>query len=508
MRVRVLALAVFVIVAGRSLPTNADADARLPDVALLDADNARLDAAKDALAISHSVTNEGSLPSELDYETKSPDENDVRVEVVDDQERADEVWATLSSLDASTMAERSVLRIALRRPRPGLAFRSRFVRLVGDAVDLHAPSTEAQTLLVALRDHVRVRYESARGVVERTLRVGAAGDADSPRAARLARLTVHVLRAEAEGPAVVGDGVDGALRILRDQVRVANEIWLQCGVTFGEPAQLAVEVSAPPPPSLVAIADGDGLPARGDGVVRLRADEKRIGPIPMRARATPRQTADELAKALREAGFSPQVSDNPKTRFGADESADVLVRRRDGSLAELRADDGRPIGSDSRQSVQIAAVDLLDGLAEFDNMNAHSGTTEERALVKALSDDDPSTIDLFVVNRFTDATRQGEAFIAMKGAAIVNTVILDRQGLRHLPLAWTLAHEVGHVLLQDPLHPDNIGPDRPWLLMDADNTRGTVLGPKRLRAEDCTRARERSTRGQWPLLVPYDAATR
>jgi hypothetical protein len=56
------------------------------------------------------------------------------------------------------------------------------------------------------------------------------------------------------------------------------------------------------------------------------------------------------------------------------------------------------------------------------------------------------------------------------------------------------------VLLDDALHPDNIGPDRPWLLMDADNGRGTVNGPKRLRADDCARMRARAG----GLLTPYD----
>jgi hypothetical protein len=76
--------------------------------------------------------------------------------------------------------------------------------------------------------------------------------------------------------------------------------------------------------------------------------------------------------------------------------------------------------------------------------------------------------------------------------------------LRHLPLAWTLAHELGHELMNDPLHPDNIGPDRPWLLMDADNGRGTVDGPKRLRAEDCERVRQAAISATTPLLLPFD----
>jgi hypothetical protein len=42
--------------------------------------------------------------------------------------------------------------------------------------------------------------------------------------------------------------------------------------------------------------------------------------------------------------------------------------------------------------------------------------------------------------------------------------------------------------------------------MDADNGRGTVDGPKRLREEDCQRARAASRDAKHPLLTPYDAA--
>jgi len=113
---------------------------------------------------------------------------------------------------------------------------------------------------------------------------------------------------------------------------------------------------------------------------------------------------------------------------------------------------------------------------------------------------------LFIVNSFTHGTRQGEAFIAASAGPITNTVLLDRNGLRQRQTAWTMAHELGHVLLNQPLHPDNVGSDLPMLLMDSDNNRGTVNGPKRLLANDCLRARyESSSRADPPLLRPYDA---
>ncbi len=96
------------------------------------------------------------------------------------------------------------------------------------------------------------------------------------------------------------------------------------------------------------------------------------------------------------------------------------------------------------------------------------------------------------MNRFTAGTRQGEAFIEADGNAIVNAVVLDRNGVRQEREAWTQSHEVGHILLDQPFHPDNVGPDRPWLLMDADSSQGLVTGPKRISWDECYRVRERS----------------
>jgi hypothetical protein len=169
------------------------------------------------------------------------------------------------------------------------------------------------------------------------------------------------------------------------------------------------------------------------------------------------------------------------------------VRTRAGALATLSQTAGTLLSTDSQQSVQIGGVQLEDGLEQFDNMNAGSGTLEERTLVKTLADGSPSTIDLFVVNRFSAAERQGEAFIRADGSAMENTIILDRSAVRFERQAWVQAHELGHVLMNEPFHPDNFGRDRPSLLMDSDARAGKISGPKRLRDADCDRARRRAS---------------
>jgi hypothetical protein len=212
-------------------------------------------------------------------------------------------------------------------------------------------------------------------------------------------------------------------------------------------------------------------------------------------------TALAIAEAVTQIGYRARVTENAPTEFGAGRSADVVVRDVAGRLVELAPVDSAPLSTDAQQSVRLGVVDLGDGLREFDNMTAMAGTLEERALVKTLGDEDPATIDLFIVNRFGGGTRQGEAFIEGDGGAITNTLILDRTGIRQEREAWTQAHELGHILLNQPFHPDNVGPDRPWLLMDSDNSAGLVTGPKRLTPEECARARRESGVESLPTLL-------
>ena len=107
------------------------------------------------------------------------------------------------------------------------------------------------------------------------------------------------------------------------------------------------------------------------------------------------------------------------------------------------------------------------------------------------------------INRFVNRARQGEAFIEADGSAMANTLIFDRNAVRFERQAWVQAHELGHVLLDEAFHPDNIGIDRPWLLMDADARQGRVTGPKRISDAECTKARRRSGPGAYPVLLRF-----
>ncbi|MDB4930629.1 MAG: hypothetical protein JWM10_3113, partial [Myxococcaceae bacterium] len=208
---------------------------------------------------------------------------------------------------------------------------------------------------------------------------------------------------------------------------------------------------------------------------------------------------------LRARGYTARVTTNPRTTYGAEPSADVVVLDRGGRWTNLSAAPGAALSTDRRQGALLASVDFSDGVEEFNNQNSTSGTLEERALIKPLIDDDPTTMEMIVINRFARGTRIGEAFVRGDGGSIGNGFLIDRAGIAAEREAWTQSHEAGHILLDQPWHPDNMGPDRPWLLMDADASLGTVAGPKRLSTEECARLRTRNGPGaSAPLMQRYD----
>jgi hypothetical protein len=375
----------------------------------------------------------------------------------------------------------------------GLAARSPFVRLVSDDMDRSIPTLQGQLLRVALGDRVRARWRGA--AVE--LPVGRSG----PQGDVLhARFDVVVLRLERGGRPVVGNDDAEAIAIARRQVQIANEVYAQCGVSWGEPGRTRIRLVDPPRATLLAVSDGDGLSALG-GEVRLRVGGRAIRPLTTRPGWTPRETAVAIAERIRALGIRAIVTENSRTDPGAAPSADVVARGPHDEVLSFERDGEAPFTTDGRQTLVLGSVDLADLLDDFDNMTASSGTLEERTLYKTFTDGDPETIDMYLVNRFASGGRQGEAFIEGDGSSVVNAVILDRSGLRQERESWTQAHEAGHVLLDQAFHPDNAGPDRPWLLMDADASLGAVSGPKRLGEDECARLRSESGPDGSPALL-------
>jgi hypothetical protein len=483
--------------AGRSQAQDEAAQLRL-----LDAESKPLDAQRDALGISRHITHDLSLPRAQSAGEKSLDPDNFRIELSDPDEPRDVVYAQLSALADDGLRHGLLRHIPLRRLAGSARFRSPFIRLVSDATDASAPDVGLQLLRAQLRDRVVVSLGPARpDGPTAELRVGREGSGHAARDALRGTLRIMVLRAARGGRPVLGESDAQALELARRQVEIANEIWAQCFIDFGAPEAAQVSVVDPPEPALLAISDLDGLPARGDGAITFRAGGKRIGPVALHRGELPEQTGAEIARVLRERDFVPELSINPRADHAAQRSADLSVRYRRGKLVALTADPELPLSSDAQQRASIGGVDLADGIDEFDNTISALGTLEERTLVKLLADADPTSIEVLLVNRFVNRDRQGEAFIEADGSSMANTLIFDRNAVRYERQAWVQAHELGHVLLDEPFHPDNLGPDRPWLLMDADARQGRVLGPKRLTEDECEKARRRSGPDARPPLL-------
>ena len=198
---------------------------------------------------------------------------------------------------------------------------------------------------------------------------------------------------------------------------------------------------------------------------------------------SPVSVALRLAQALGAGGKAPHVFENQRAGGDALASADVLL---DGPRRWQRSVAG-PLSNDPTLPVCLGEVDLSDGVTHFGDNDAFVGTLEERALLRSFDDGDPRSVEVLVVPELDGGRRIGESFIVSPGSSLSNTVIIDRSAIEAGARSFALAHELGHVLLAMPGHPDDFGVDQSWSLMDADVADGSIFGPRRLSLADCER---------------------
>ncbi|HRG99275.1 MAG TPA: hypothetical protein PLR99_23660, partial [Polyangiaceae bacterium] len=387
--------------------------------------------------------------------------------------------------------------------------RSRPLRVVIDRVDRQHPSSAGRSLLGEVGGLVVV----ARGGQKLTsIHVGgprAAGRGGEPPVAGRYRLHVRatVFRAEKTGKPGIFRNEAEALGEARADLDDAAVLWAQCGITLHGDAPADVRIAAPPPPYLVSFGTDLGLPSTG-GVLRVRVEGRPVVFVVPPGKA-PDEVARLFALEVQRAGFRAVVSRNARITPGAAGSADVLISRAEGrgAAALARVEPDGMLCTDSTLSVAIGAVDLSDGLAHFGDMDSPAGSLEERSLVKSLEDADPRVVQLVYVPYFLGGGRVGESFIFGDGSSVKNVIIVDRSGVRARRSSHVVAHELGHVLLDVPGHPDDFGRDTPSLLMDSDASDASVYGPRRLTDEECARVRaEAGPRAKVPLLEPWPFA--
>lgn len=292
------------------------------------------------------------------------------------------------------------------------------------------------------------------------------------------------------------------LSLVEGEVARAAAVWGQCGIEWGPTAKLDLRSVELARTTSLSVGCGLGLPASG-GEIALG-----VGGVVLRERTqrgeSPAQVGSRLAHRLQDAGLPVQRFHNPRSRAGAYASVDLLVGAASESGPGFSRVGDAPLCTDQTLGLCVRTVDLLDGLSYFGDATAGVGTDEERALLDAVVDRDPTSIDIVVVPAFTRDRRLGESFIVADETRFANTLVLSYAAFTLGARSQTLAHELGHVLLQQPGHPDDFGRDRSWLLMDSDALDASPLGPRRLTIEDCDRAVEKSgPQSAIPLLVEW-----
>ncbi len=377
------------------------------------------------------------------------------------------------------------------------------LRFVVDDVDRDHPLVADRSIRAEVGGAIVFRADGRKAQMIRVL--GPRSSPVGPIARFRATLRPFVVRVSPGGAPAIGGTDAGAVEALRNELAAASAIWGQCGITFGEVRRLDVKLIDPPPSHLVALGDDLGIPASG-GEIHLRADGKSMV-VPTAPGETPDRVATNVARSAERIGLVSVISPNASIGPGLGPSVDVSLRRKDRTLVSVEAEPGEPLSTDPTLSVRIGSVDLADGLQHFTDMDSMAGTLEERTLLKAIDDGDPTTIEVVVVPLFAGGGRIGESFIGSDLSSVRNVVLLDRAGIRSRKSSLALAHELGHVLMDLPGHPDDYGFDTPTLLMDSDAADASPFGPRRIPVEQCARVlRQAGPNARMPLLSAWPLA--
>ncbi len=365
----------------------------------------------------------------------------------------------------------------------GVAFRSRYLRLVTDETDKAALPN--QTLLVTdmtdqgddtveiLEQAVRATYvlqrcPAALCEVSRTIPVGLT---DAQRPSRITgptnsvaetkprnflNIAVHILNATAGGGNPIVPIADADRRVKR----WVRRMWAQAGLA---PRLIQATRIVDPQNNLVAIGDPGGLTATGGGQMSFRINapghpSQDIAILTV-AGDTPAVTAAAIAQRVN-APFTAAVTINP-AGFNdpvGNRSADVLITAPGGALVTI----DREVSGDPRQSLAVGRPDptLLPG---FSN-DFLIGSIEQRTIMKNY-DTGEDRIDVFVIQRFTDPDPAG---LGDRGQAMLHGISLSAPRAAIEPVRFSvfisqrainagdgnpasLPHEMGHVLM-DVIH--------------------------------------------------------
>ncbi len=374
------------------------------------------------------------------------------------------------------------------------------IRVVADDIDKRHPLVTSRSIRAELGGGLMIGTPDG---LSQQIRVGGPRHTALGSIARYrGHLRVTVLRLSTGGSPVIGANDGSAVAAAQEQVAGVNARWAQCGISFGPPSGAEVRIVDPPPPFLIAVGCDLGLPASG-GRLRITVDGREVT-LHIDQGDRPWIVAARLEQAIESAGFRVVRSSNSRIGPGAFPVVDLLVFRRNGTPADVDTPSHAPSSSDPTMPVCIGRAGMSRGLRHFLDVDSIAGTVQERTLLKWVDDHDPGTIDAVMVPAFESGGRIGETFIGNETSSLRNLVLVDRGGIRASHASHTLAHELGHVLLDVPGHPDDYGVDTPSLLMDSDAANPTAFGPLRLTVQECERAiRQSGPAAPIPMLEPW-----
>ena len=374
----------------------------------------------------------------------------------------------------------------------GVAYRSKYLRLVADEADKDgtvgpvAPNGFApgpgspkpdQSLLVTdmvdqgepdveiLDQRVRATYTIDRCTGSPQCCVTAELPVGDDR--QRLRLFVHVMRRTPGGAPVVSLD-DAKRRVLKWSRRIFAQSSIApriVGIQEEDPVENMIMIADPGgPPTPGANAGGSsasGVDSTGaPSQIRFRikaADgtEQLVGPITpvdpgSGAGFTPIQTANALA-ALVQPPFTATATANPRRSNDAQGSADIVIHHNAGQFITFGVADS----SDTAQTLDVANINPLPApQRSWDGFNFLAGSPDQRIMLKNY-DTGTDRIDVFVVDSTSDGNR-GEAMIhghAITSDATRQAIDCVRSSLFVIQTTMNsgdsdplvLSHEAGHV---------------------------------------------------------------
>ncbi len=471
----------------------------------------RQDKTVDVLNISNYRTTKGGTDAlhafPADFEFQQPghvDPDTFKVEVVDPAaggtvdvllDAMKPIYAadlTVTGHEPFDVEERQIKALKCKKVRSGVAYRSKYLRLVTDslAADPDAADKQSkpeQTLLIAdladgtgtgqpndedtmeiLDQQVRASYTIQRcpGGRKCTVRTQAPIGGDERRKISVA---IHMYRTAVGGSLPAG--------ITEQSVRFRLFKWfrrLYAQANLGPKLVGPVTTEDPPPADTIVISDNTGAPASGAGIAAATstfsctieaAPGVAAGTVPstnvvldlstVAAPRTPSDVADALISAL-PAGFSGQKFVNPLAFNATNGSAEVTISHSSGARIVIRNETHDDSGPNF--TMQVVRVSIANLFVDAPENSLALNTAEQRRIMRQVPGSD-DVLHFYVVGRLVNAsntsiargiavlrlTDLGPAFVPsapIRNKAFMAAVAMDLSDTN----PFSFPHEAGHVL--------------------------------------------------------------